>query len=109
MGSFKMLCVPLCRLSAGGMALPAPDEPKTAVTFYAQQAFIRSRVTHQTSPGIFCNFMEPKRLNKFISDAGFCSRREADQLIAQERVTVNGKLPEPGAKVSAKDKVRIDG
>jgi 23S rRNA pseudouridine2604 synthase len=53
--------------------------------------------------------MEPKRLNKFISDAGFCSRREADQLIAQERVTVNGKLPEPGAKVSAKDKVRIDG
>ena len=53
--------------------------------------------------------MEPKRLNKFISDAGFCSRREADQLIAHERVTVNGKLPEAGTKVTAKDKVRIDG
>jgi 23S rRNA pseudouridine2604 synthase len=53
--------------------------------------------------------MEPKRLNKFISDAGFCSRREADQLIAHERVTVNGKLPEAGTKVSAQDKVRIDG
>jgi 23S rRNA pseudouridine2604 synthase len=53
--------------------------------------------------------MEPKRLNKFISDAGFCSRREADQLIAHERVTVNGKQPLPGTKVSATDKVRIDG
>jgi 23S rRNA pseudouridine2604 synthase len=55
------------------------------------------------------NFMEPKRLNKFISDAGFCSRREADQLIEHERVTVNGKLPEPGTKVTPQDKVRIDG
>ncbi|MGV3642510.1 MAG: pseudouridine synthase [Adhaeribacter sp.] len=53
--------------------------------------------------------MEPKRLNKFISDAGFCSRREADQLIVHERVTVNGKLPDAGTKVSATDKVRIDG
>lgn len=53
--------------------------------------------------------MEPKRLNKFISDSGFCSRREADQLILHERVTVNGKMPEPGTKVTAADKVRIDG
>ncbi|WP_242918337.1 pseudouridine synthase [Pontibacter liquoris] len=52
--------------------------------------------------------MEPKRLNKFISDAGFCSRREADRLIEEERVTVNGKRPEAGTKVTAKDKVRID-
>ncbi|PRY15492.1 ribosomal large subunit pseudouridine synthase F [Pontibacter ummariensis] len=52
--------------------------------------------------------MEPKRLNKFISDSGFCSRREADKLIEEERVTVNGKLPEPGTKVTTKDKVRID-
>lgn len=52
--------------------------------------------------------MEPKRLNKFISDAGFCSRREADRLIEEERVTVNGKLPAPGMQVTAKDKVRID-
>jgi len=52
--------------------------------------------------------MEPKRLNKLISDSGFCSRREADKLIEQGRVTVNGKIPEPGIKVTAKDKVRID-
>ncbi|NEM97529.1 pseudouridine synthase [Pontibacter burrus] len=52
--------------------------------------------------------MEPKRLNKFISDSGFCSRREADRLIEEERVTVNGKLPAPGVLVTAKDKVRID-
>ncbi|GHA55433.1 pseudouridine synthase [Pontibacter akesuensis] len=54
------------------------------------------------------NTMEPKRLNKFISDAGFCSRREADRLIEEERVTVNGKLADAGAKVTATDKVRID-
>jgi len=52
--------------------------------------------------------MESKRLNKFISVSGFCSRREADRLIEEERVTVNGKLPAPGTMVSAKDKVRID-
>jgi len=52
--------------------------------------------------------MEPKRLNKLISDSGFCSRREADKLIEQGRVTVNGKIPEAGLKVTAKDKVRID-
>jgi 23S rRNA pseudouridine2604 synthase len=52
--------------------------------------------------------MEPKRLNKFISDSGFCSRREADKLIEEERVTVNGKLPKPGMQVTPKDKVRID-
>jgi 23S rRNA pseudouridine2604 synthase len=52
--------------------------------------------------------MEPKRLNKFISDSGFCSRREADRLIEEGRVTVNGKEPEAGTKVTPKDKVRID-
>ncbi|WP_018477502.1 pseudouridine synthase [Pontibacter roseus] len=53
--------------------------------------------------------MEPKRLNKYISDTGFCSRRDADQLIEQGRVTVNGKIPtDPGMKVTPKDKVRID-
>ncbi|WP_242929339.1 23S rRNA pseudouridine(2604) synthase RluF [Pontibacter vulgaris] len=53
--------------------------------------------------------MQPIRLNKFISDTGTCSRREADKLIEQGRVTVNGKQPEVGAKVTAKDKVRVDG
>ena len=53
--------------------------------------------------------MEPIRLNKFISDSGYCSRREADKMIEQGRVMVNGKRPEVGAKVTAKDKVRVDG
>ncbi|MFD2247797.1 pseudouridine synthase [Pontibacter ruber] len=53
--------------------------------------------------------MEPKRLNKYISDTGFCSRREADELIEQGRVTVNGKIPaDAGVRVTPKDKVRID-
>lgn len=50
-----------------------------------------------------------KRLNKFISDTGFCSRREADKYIEDGRVTVNGIRPEMGVKVSTSDNVLIDG
>ncbi len=50
-----------------------------------------------------------KRLNKFISDTGLCSRREADKLIEQNRVMINGKLPELGTKVFPSDKVMVDG
>ncbi|MEA3404645.1 MAG: 23S rRNA pseudouridine(2604) synthase RluF [Pseudomonadota bacterium] len=50
-----------------------------------------------------------KRLNKFISESGFCSRREADRLIEQNRVTINGKVPELGTKVTAGDLVKVDG
>lgn len=50
-----------------------------------------------------------KRLNKFISESGFCSRREADKLIAAQRVTINNKVPELGTKVVAGDVVKVDG
>ena len=50
-----------------------------------------------------------KRLNKFISESGFCSRRGADKLIEQNRVTINGKQPELGTKVQVGDEVRVDG
>ncbi len=50
-----------------------------------------------------------KRLNKFIGETGYCSRREADALIAEGRVTINGIVPEMGTKVSPDDEVRIDG
>lgn len=50
-----------------------------------------------------------KRLNKFISETGFCSRREADKYIEQRRVTINGVVPKLGTKVSLHDEVRIDG
>lgn len=49
-----------------------------------------------------------KRLNKFISETGFCSRREADRLIEQGRVTINGNIPEMGTKVQPGDDVRVD-
>lgn len=50
-----------------------------------------------------------KRLNKYISDSGFCSRREADKLIEKGRVTINGNVPELGTKVASGDKVCVDG
>ncbi|NDV91312.1 23S rRNA pseudouridine(2604) synthase RluF [Alteromonas sp. 345S023] len=50
-----------------------------------------------------------KRLNKYISDTGLCSRREADKLIEQKRVTVNNKPPELGTKIGPNDEVRVDG
>ena len=49
------------------------------------------------------------RLNKHISDTGFCSRREADRLVAEGRVTVNGLRARVGAEVGEGDEVRIDG
>ena len=49
------------------------------------------------------------RLNKHISDTGFCSRREADRLVAEGRVTVNGLRARVGAEVGEEDEVRVDG
>lgn len=49
------------------------------------------------------------RINKFLSETGFCSRREADKLIEQGRVTINGIVPEMGTKISFHDEVRVDG
>ncbi|MCG9555594.1 23S rRNA pseudouridine(2604) synthase RluF [Vibrio sp. Isolate31] len=51
---------------------------------------------------------QAKRLNKYISETGFCSRREADKLIDAGRVTINGKIPEMGTKVMPGDDVEID-
>ncbi len=53
--------------------------------------------------------MEKTRINKYLSEVGFCSRREADKLLEQGRITVNGKIPEMGTKVSAEDEILIDG
>ena len=49
------------------------------------------------------------RLNRHIADTGFCSRREADRLIAEGRVTVNGIRARIGAELGEGDEVRIDG
>ena len=55
--------------------------------------------------------MEPTatRLNKYLSEAGYCSRRAADKLIDEGRVTLNGVVPEMGTKVLAGDEVKVDG
>ena len=49
------------------------------------------------------------RLNKFIAETGFCSRREADRLLAERRVTVNGMTAGTGAVVGEGDEVLVDG
>ena len=49
------------------------------------------------------------RLNKHIAETGFCSRREADRLLAEGRVTVNGQRARIGAEVGEGDAVRVDG
>lgn len=53
--------------------------------------------------------MSGVRINKFLSEAGHCSRRAADQLIEQGRVTINGKVPEMGTKIQPGDVVHVDG
>lgn len=52
---------------------------------------------------------EKIRINKYLSDAGVCSRREADRLILEKRVTVNGRGAQSGEKISGTDCVCIDG
>ncbi|MEZ4792959.1 MAG: 23S rRNA pseudouridine(2604) synthase RluF [Gelidibacter sp.] len=50
-----------------------------------------------------------KRINKYLSEVGHCSRREADKLIEAGRVTINGKVPEMGTKIAPNDVVQVDG
>ncbi len=54
---------------------------------------------------------EPKttRINKYLSEVGYCSRRAADKLIEQGRVSINGKVPEMGTKIVEGDEVHVDG
>ena len=50
-----------------------------------------------------------KRINKYLSEAGYCSRRAADKLILAGRVTINGTTAELGSKVDLNDLVLVDG
>lgn len=49
------------------------------------------------------------RINKYLSEIGYCSRREADRMIEEGRVTINGKVPEMGTKIQEGDQVSVDG
>jgi len=49
------------------------------------------------------------RINKYLSEVGYCSRRRADRLIEEGKVTINGKIPEIGTKVDDCDLVEVEG
>ena len=80
---------------------------------------IRKRVDHSRGtrwrargvPGaaLGCGRVATVRLNKFLGESGTCSRREADALISEGRVTLNGKVAELGMQVAEGDEVRLDG
>lgn len=53
--------------------------------------------------------MKTLRINKYLSEVGFCSRRKADEYISQGRVFINGKLAELGSKVNSDDEIKVDG
>ncbi len=53
--------------------------------------------------------MEKIRINKYLSEVGFCSRRAADRLLEEGRITINGRVPELGTKVSDEDEIFVDG
>ncbi|MGC6470541.1 MAG: 23S rRNA pseudouridine(2604) synthase RluF [Flavobacteriales bacterium] len=53
--------------------------------------------------------MKETRINKFLSEAGYCSRRAADKLIEQGRVTINDQVPPMGTKIMNGDIVKVDG
>ena len=52
---------------------------------------------------------QPVRINKYLSEIGYCSRRAADKLIDEGRITVNGKPVEIGLKVTPADQIAVDG
>ncbi|WP_300673053.1 23S rRNA pseudouridine(2604) synthase RluF [Soonwooa sp.] len=53
--------------------------------------------------------MEKTRINKYLSEVGYCSRRAADKLLEEGRITINGVIPELGTKVSDEDEIFVDG
>ena len=52
---------------------------------------------------------KPVRINKYLAHQKICARREADELILQKKVRINGKIAVLGAKVKEGDKVTVDG
>jgi 23S rRNA pseudouridine2604 synthase len=53
--------------------------------------------------------MKETRINKYLSEVGYCSRRAADKLIEDGRVTINGEVPLMGTKIVEGDVVKVDG
>lgn len=55
------------------------------------------------------NESKSTRINKYLSETGYCSRRAADRLIDEGRVTINDKVPEIGTRLMTGDVVKVDG
>ena len=51
----------------------------------------------------------PTRINKYLSEVGYCSRRAADRLILEGKITINGEIPEMGYQVKEGDQVEVEG
>ena len=64
-------------------------------------------MSNEISREAFLNRQEPVRLNKYLSEAGVCSRREADRLIESGKVTVDGQRAQTGMKIRPGQEVRV--
>lgn len=71
-----------------------------------ERIIMQGSVCEEQSEG---NHMELTRVNKYLAECGICSRREADRLIEEGRVCINGKKAQTGDKVSQKDCVEVNG
>ena len=49
------------------------------------------------------------RINKYLSEVGYCSRRGADRLVEEGKVTINGKVPAIGTKIEEGDQLEVNG
>lgn len=84
-------------------------------TYQSNSDFKKQQSDFQTSKSPYKTYPNKTvskeiRLNRYIANTGYCSRREADAIIAEARVTINGAIvTEMGVKVSPKDSVLIDG
>lgn len=78
---------------------------------FKKQKTIKTKNVYHNSKSYLCIMTESNgtRINKYLSEQGFCSRRAADKLIEQERVTINGEVPLMGTKVQTNDIVAVDG
>ena len=92
-------------------ALNCGKSPKTKCVGGASGSRAWSKVCLYICPGkLYNGKMDEKiRINKYLSEAGFCSRREADSLIRNGRVTVEGHMAELEKRITADTVVFVDG
>jgi 23S rRNA pseudouridine2604 synthase len=94
-------------MSAKGPRGGRPTRPGRVTTFSPKAPERPAEVAGSTTDG--APVVAGMRLNKYLSERGLCSRREADAYIEQGRVTVNGAVATLGTRVNDADDVRLDG